>query len=78
MKATMLLRKLSRQLSTFCYIYGEWQLAALGVLGEEEGGVDSDSSIVFQLMEMYEGMGHTIALQVRPVSCCVKSPRSVV
>jgi hypothetical protein len=41
------------------------QLAALGVLGEEEGGVDSDSSIAFQLMEMYEGMGHTIALQVR-------------
>jgi hypothetical protein len=41
------------------------QLAALGVLGDEEGGVDSDSSIAFQLMEMYEGMGHTIALQVR-------------
>jgi hypothetical protein len=41
------------------------QLAALGVLGEEKGGVDSDSSIAFQLMEMYEGMGHTIALQVR-------------
>jgi hypothetical protein len=40
------------------------QLAALGVLSEEEAGVDSDSSIAFQLMEMYEGMGHTIALQV--------------
>jgi hypothetical protein len=35
------------------------------VLGEEEVGVDSDSSIASQLMEMYEGMGHTIALQVR-------------
>jgi hypothetical protein len=34
------------------------------VLGEEEGGVDNDSSIAFQLMEMHEGMGHTIALQV--------------
>ncbi|WIA32520.1 hypothetical protein OEZ86_003334 [Tetradesmus obliquus] len=39
------------------------QLAALGALGEEEGGVDSDSSIALQLMEMYEGMGHTVALQ---------------
>ncbi|KAF6261282.1 hypothetical protein COO60DRAFT_792022 [Scenedesmus sp. NREL 46B-D3] len=39
------------------------QLAALGVLGDDEGGVDSDSSIAFQLMEMYESMGHTIALQ---------------
>ncbi|WIA12380.1 hypothetical protein OEZ85_012427 [Tetradesmus obliquus] len=39
------------------------QLEALGALGEEEGGVDSDSSIALQLMEMYEGMGHTVALQ---------------
>jgi hypothetical protein len=27
--------------------------------------IDSDSSIAFQLMEMYEAMGHTLALQVR-------------
>ncbi|WIA12381.1 hypothetical protein OEZ85_012427 [Tetradesmus obliquus] len=40
------------------------QLEALGALGEEEGGVDSDSSIALQLMEMYEGMGHTVALQL--------------
>eukprot|EP00878_Enallax_costatus_P019817 GHUV01020920.1.p1 GENE.GHUV01020920.1~~GHUV01020920.1.p1 ORF type:complete len:519 (+),score=162.58 GHUV01020920.1:114-1559(+) len=39
------------------------QLSALGVL--DHSGVDSDSSIAFQLMEMYEGMGHTLALQVR-------------
>jgi hypothetical protein len=38
------------------------QLAALGLL--DEGAVDCDSSIAFQLMEMYEGMGHTLALQV--------------
>ena len=38
------------------------QLYALGVLDVEV--IDSDSSIAFQLMEMYEAMGHTLALQV--------------
>jgi hypothetical protein len=41
------------------------QLAALGVL--DVGAIDSDSSIAFQLMEMYEAMGHTLALQVGDV-----------
>lgn len=38
------------------------QLAALGVL--DDSHIDSDSSIALQLMEVYEAMGHTLALQV--------------
>lgn len=45
------------------------QLSALGILDEQ--GVDSDSSIAFQLMEMYEGMGHTLALQVMHAQGCI-------
>lgn len=37
------------------------QLTALGLL--EHGGVDRNSSLARQLMDMYEAAGHTLALQ---------------